>query len=151
MNNDQLWQAALGEIELSLSKANFTTWFKSTFISSFEDDKVIVCVPNTFTKAWLEKKYHNEIASALKNVSNKPIKEVFYKVETKKLAKMEDGNIGNISQGQEIFYVDCEINLIEDIINDYLNGLDQVCFIKNVSYIDGIILKASKTNSAKPD
>src|SRR3989339_284892 len=37
MNNEQLWQAVLGEIELSLSRANFTTWFKNTFISSFED------------------------------------------------------------------------------------------------------------------
>ena len=25
MNNDQLWQAVLGEIELNLSKANFTS------------------------------------------------------------------------------------------------------------------------------
>ncbi len=38
MNNEQLWQAILGEVELSLSKANFTTWFKSTFISSKEDN-----------------------------------------------------------------------------------------------------------------
>lgn len=89
MNNDQLWQAVLGEIELNLSKANFTTWFKSTFISSFEDEKVIVGVPNTFTKAWLEKKYHKEIASALTNVSGKKIKEVFYKVEVKKVGLVE--------------------------------------------------------------
>lgn len=84
MNNDQLWQAVLGEIELNLSKANFTTWFKNTFISSTEDDKVVVCVPNTFTKAWLEKKYHEEIASALERVGNRKIKEVFYKVEIRK-------------------------------------------------------------------
>ncbi len=55
MNNEQLWQAVLGEIELSLSKANFTTWFKNTFISSHQDNKVVICVPNTFTKTWLEK------------------------------------------------------------------------------------------------
>ena len=65
MTNEQLWQAALGEIELSLSKANFTTWFKDTFISSYEENRVVLCVPNTFTKAWLEKKYHKEIIVAL--------------------------------------------------------------------------------------
>ena len=54
MNNEQLWQAILGEIELSLSRANFTTWFKNTFISSLENNRVIICVPTTFTKAWLE-------------------------------------------------------------------------------------------------
>jgi len=84
MNNDQLWQAVLGEIELSLSKANFTTWFKNTFISSIENGKVIVCVPNTFTKAWLEKKYHDQISKALAHISNQEIKEIIYKVETRK-------------------------------------------------------------------
>ena len=90
MNNDQLWQAVLGEIELNLSRANFTTWFKNTFISSFENDRVVICVPNTFTKAWLEKKYHKEIDSALKNVCDKDIKEIFYKVETKKTGPVTD-------------------------------------------------------------
>ncbi len=84
MNNNQIWQAVLGEIELNLSKANFTTWFKNTFISSFNDEQIIICVPNTFTKAWLEKKYHNEICNALKNVTSKEPKEVYYKVEIKK-------------------------------------------------------------------
>jgi chromosomal replication initiator protein len=89
-NNDQLWQAVLGEIELNLSKANFTTWFKNTFISSFEDDQVVICVPNTFTKAWLEKKYHLQISEAVQNVSSKKIKQIFYKVETRKNSPMDD-------------------------------------------------------------
>ena len=84
MNNEQLWQAVLGEIELSLSKANFTTWFKNTFISSIENSRAIICVPNTFTKAWLEKKYHKEICGAFKNVGSAEIKEIIYKVEAKK-------------------------------------------------------------------
>jgi chromosomal replication initiator protein len=90
MNNDQIWQSVLGEIELGLSKANFTTWFKNTFISSFEDDKVVVCVPNTFTKAWLEKKYHKQIVEAIKNITTREIKEIFYKVETRKTNPVDD-------------------------------------------------------------
>jgi len=90
MNNEQLWQAILGEIELSLSKANFTTWFKNTFISSFENCRVIICVPNTFTKAWLEKKYHKEIANAFKSVGSAEIKEIIYKVEAKKESVSND-------------------------------------------------------------
>jgi len=84
MNNEQIWQATLGEIELNLSKANFTTWFKNTFISSFENEKAIVCVPNAFTKSWLETKYHKEIANALEHVTSQKIKEILYKVEAKK-------------------------------------------------------------------
>lgn len=85
VNHDQIWQSALGEIELGLSKANFTTWFKHTFLSSLENEKAVVCVPNNFTKAWLEKKYHEKIAAALKNVSNSEVKEIYYKIETKKI------------------------------------------------------------------
>lgn len=82
MTNHQLWHAVLGELELSLSKANFTTWFRNTAISSCENDKVVVCVPNTFTQTWLEKKYHQDIIKSLRKLSQTPIKEVFYKVET---------------------------------------------------------------------
>ena len=90
MNNDQLWQAVLGEIELNLSKANFTTWFKDTFVSSFEDGKVIICVPNTFTKAWLEKKYHTQISEAIESIKGEKIKEILYKVETRKSSPVDD-------------------------------------------------------------
>ncbi len=84
MNNDQVWQSVLGEIELNLSRANFTTWFKNTFISEFDDEKVIVCVPNTFTKVWLEKKYHEQILKALEGIVGKKVSKIFYKIETRK-------------------------------------------------------------------
>lgn len=83
MTNQHLWQAALGELELLLSRANFTTWFKNTFIVDCTSGKIIVGVPNTFTKTWLEKKYHQAILSALQNVHDEKIVEVIYKVEPK--------------------------------------------------------------------
>ncbi len=84
MNNDQLWQSTLGELELLISKANFTTWFKNTFIESNNNGCVIVGVPNAFTKAWLEKKYHDYIFKALKNIGNQEIKEIIYQVSVNK-------------------------------------------------------------------
>lgn len=83
MDIQALWQAALGELELTLSKANFTTWFKNTFLSEAEGSRAVVSVPNTFTKAWMEKKYHDQIVKALRNASNLPIREVTYRVEVK--------------------------------------------------------------------
>src|SRR3972149_5487942 len=32
MNKEELWKACLGQLEITLSKANFSTWFKNTFI-----------------------------------------------------------------------------------------------------------------------
>jgi len=84
MTNEQVWQAVLGEIEVSLSRANFITWFKDTFISSFENERVVICVPNAFVKKWLEEKYHKNIINALENVTKQKIKEIIYKIELKK-------------------------------------------------------------------
>ncbi len=83
MNPVEIWQATLGELELTLSKANFTTWFKNTFISQIDNSKVIIAVPNTFTKAWLEKKYHDSIVRALRNATNNSVREVAYRVEVR--------------------------------------------------------------------
>lgn len=83
MTNEQLWEATLGELELSLSKANFTTWFKNTFIIDRTDEQVSVGVPNTFTKTWFENKYHDSILKALQHISENPIKSITYIVTTK--------------------------------------------------------------------
>jgi len=79
MSNQQLWQAILGNLEVSLSKANFTTWFKNTSIIERTEDNIIVSVPNSFTKEWLQNKYNADILKALKMVAPE-IKEVKYQV-----------------------------------------------------------------------
>ena len=83
MDLQALWQASLGELELSLTKANFTTWFKNTYLAQIEGSKATVCVPNTFTQAWLQKKYNDQIVRALRNASNLPVREIVYRVEVK--------------------------------------------------------------------
>lgn len=83
MEEQKIWQATLGELELTLSRANFTTWFKSTFISKYQEDSIIIGVPNTFTKAWLEKKYHSAILKALQKITDNRVKNIIYQVETK--------------------------------------------------------------------
>lgn len=57
----------MGEIELSISKANFITWFKNTSIISNENGRIVIGVPNGFAKEWLENKYNTYILHALKN------------------------------------------------------------------------------------
>jgi chromosomal replication initiator protein len=67
MTNEELWKAALGEIELSISKANFSTWFKDTIIISNNKGQVLIGVPNGFAKEWLENKFNSYIIKALRN------------------------------------------------------------------------------------
>ncbi len=84
MTNQQLWQAALGELEIMLSKAQFNTWFQQTFIISYENERVIIGVPNVFTKTWFENKFNSIILKALRNVAQAPIKDVLCKVESQR-------------------------------------------------------------------
>jgi chromosomal replication initiator protein len=79
MTNQQLWQALLGNLELTLSKANFTTWFKNTSIIEKTENGIIVGVPNAFTKEWLQNKYHGDIVKALKTIAPE-IKEIKYQI-----------------------------------------------------------------------
>lgn len=86
ISTQQLWQAVLGELELSISKANFTTWFNGTFISNLdvENGKIRIGVPNAFTKNWLEKKYHADIIKTFERILPTKIKEIMYLVEQAK-------------------------------------------------------------------
>jgi len=122
MTNQQIWQAVLGEMEVNLSRANFITWFKSTFLSTIEDGKVIVSVPNIFTKSWLENKYHKEIIQALKNVTQQEIAEVLYKVELIKKNEAPINNIEEISNQTSIENANVSENpVIETIKKPQLN------------------------------
>ncbi|MBI4919804.1 chromosomal replication initiator protein DnaA [Candidatus Azambacteria bacterium] len=80
MELNELWQAALGEIELQVSKANFKTWLKNTAIVDKKGGIITVAVPNSFTKEWLENKYHKFILRSLRNLESE-IKEVNYKIQ----------------------------------------------------------------------
>ena len=61
MTNDELWKVVLSEMEVSLSRANFTTWFKGTAIISNSSGAILVSVPNGFVKEWLENKFNKQI------------------------------------------------------------------------------------------
>jgi chromosomal replication initiator protein len=69
MTNEEIWQSVLSQIQLNISPANFATWFANTNISSIEDDVVVVSVPNSFSKEWMEQKYHKEILKIIKSIN----------------------------------------------------------------------------------
>jgi chromosomal replication initiator protein len=81
MNNQQLWQAILGSLEVSLSKANFNTWFKNTTILERASDHIVIGVPSAFNRDWIAAKYHQEMLKALKSLAPE-IKEIKYQLGT---------------------------------------------------------------------
>ncbi|MFA4930868.1 MAG: chromosomal replication initiator protein DnaA [Patescibacteria group bacterium] len=81
MDGKQLWQTTLGQLEVTMSKANFTTWLRSTNYLDFTDEVLVVGVANIFTKEWLENKYHEEILRTCRHVSPN-VKNIIYKVSS---------------------------------------------------------------------
>jgi chromosomal replication initiator protein len=65
MQQDALWQAVLGEIELTVSHGNFITWFKGTSLIKHSDEAIVIGVTNIFIKQQLEKKYGQVITETL--------------------------------------------------------------------------------------
>ena len=79
MQQDTLWQAVLGEIELSVSRGNFLTWFKNTSLLKQDNGIVVLGVPNIFIKQQLERKYNSLVMETLQK-NGVEVKEVEYKI-----------------------------------------------------------------------
>ena len=78
---DSLWQAVLGEIELSISRASFVTWFKNTRMLRRNDELMVIGVPNVFIKQQLERKYNQLVLDVLKKNGVESIR-VEYKINS---------------------------------------------------------------------
>ncbi len=63
--NNSVWQTVLGEIELTVSRASFMTWFKNTELLESSDELVTIGVPNIFAKQQLEVKFNQQISEIL--------------------------------------------------------------------------------------
>ena len=65
MDAKQVWRAALGELQVTLSPANFETWLRDTALIEVDDTKFRIAVPNGFAKDWLESRYRSLISQTL--------------------------------------------------------------------------------------
>lgn len=69
MDTKKIWDKVLNDIELSISKPNFNTWFKDTYILKFENGVIYLSVQNNFVEEWLSSKFHNLILKSLRAIS----------------------------------------------------------------------------------
>lgn len=74
-----IWQTVLHDLELTVSKANFLTWFKNTHGLSFDDGVFTVGIPSEFYRQWLSEKFHKEILKSLRH-HNEHVRSVEYAI-----------------------------------------------------------------------
>ena len=87
--NSPLWQAVLGEIELSVSRGNYITWFKNTRLVQHSDELVVIGVPNIFIKQQLENKFADLVNETLKRNGVTP-EQIEYRIVPMDTAKVEE-------------------------------------------------------------
>ena len=112
-----LWNNVLAEMELTISGANFKTWFKDTRIEKQEEGTVFLAVPNPFVKTWLLDKFHKNILRSLRSF-NDSIRAVEYfvaKEDSKKKAEHSETATKPITPNKELpladFYINKDDNL----------------------------------------
>ena len=113
--NKKLWEKVLSDMELSVSTANFNTWFKDTDIIKNENGTIFLSVPNEFVKNWLAEKYHKFILKSLRSIQEN-VRNIDYIIVSdvvKKKDFLKTQQIGAINNELPLndFYINKEDNL----------------------------------------
>jgi chromosomal replication initiator protein len=69
----EIWQNALGKLQLQVSKANYTTWLSNSQGLRCQDSTFVVSVPNIFVAEWLSKRLYPLIRKTLVDIMGKDV------------------------------------------------------------------------------
>lgn len=107
-NPRELWEYVLTQVELSISPANFNTWFRNSFIVKIGEDSVIyIGVPSQFFKDWYLKKFHSLLLKIVRDVSYefRNIEYLIVKDEHRKIPKENKNVRGAMELPLDEFYI----------------------------------------------
>src|ERR1017187_6852973 len=101
MDAKQVWRAALGELQVSLSPANFETWLRDTVLVDVDDNRFKISVPNGFAKDWLETRYRSLISQTLARIVGYSV-QVEFIVRAPAESSTVDASSGSSSASQQV-------------------------------------------------
>ncbi len=73
MKPDQIWQTALGELQLQLTGATFNTWLSRARFIAYEDGTFIIGVHNGYAKDWLENRLLSMVKRTLTGILGRSV------------------------------------------------------------------------------
>ncbi len=77
----EIWNAALGELQIQVSKPNYRTWLEKTAGLSYQDKQFVVGVPNSFVAEYLDKNQYSLIEKTLIGLTTSPDIKVTFQVD----------------------------------------------------------------------
>jgi len=107
MDKGRVWLTVLENLKLSLSSANFATWFSRTFIINFKKINpqrqiVEIGCPSSFISNTIENRYYGLIKNALDQTTKKKNDLVFIVKENpflkEKISSLEKGTLFEVSK-----------------------------------------------------
>jgi chromosomal replication initiator protein len=69
----EIWNSALGKLQIQVSKANYTTWLSNSQGLSCQDSIFVVSVPNIFVAEWLSKRLYPLVRKTLVDIMGKDV------------------------------------------------------------------------------
>ena len=66
----QVWEAALGELQLQVTRPSYETWLKGTVGIAHHDGEFVVGTPSTFVAEMLEQRMYSLISHTMERVTN---------------------------------------------------------------------------------
>jgi chromosomal replication initiator protein len=79
----EIWSAALGELQIQVSKSNYRTWLEKTVGLEYRNDHFIISVPNTFIAEYLDRNQRSVIEKTLIHLTSSPEVRVSFQVDGK--------------------------------------------------------------------
>ncbi|MFC2056202.1 chromosomal replication initiator protein DnaA [Chloroflexota bacterium] len=73
----QIWETALGELQIQVNKPNYRTWLEKTAGLSYQKDQFVIGVPNTFVAEYLDKNQRSLIEKVLTGLTHQEVKVQF--------------------------------------------------------------------------
>jgi chromosomal replication initiator protein len=92
----EIWERALGKLQIQVSKANYTTWLSNSQGLSCQDNIFVVSAPNIFVAEWLSKRLYPLVRKTLVDIMGKDVDVQFVvhnheQLSASPLAKQTDG------------------------------------------------------------
>lgn len=131
MEKDRIWRMVLGELELTLSRGHYITWFKNTSLSSVDEGIFAVSVGNVFIKEQLENRYKDIITELLTKSGQTPKEVIFVIGATDKIIKKEKERVIELNQTNSTLNIHSTNTPRNNLVHPYRQGLNSKYTFEN--------------------